>query len=99
MKRGELLEECQVIFTEVAQNPEIRAVHLGDVHESQVLSASLFNFTRAEHTMAIGVDQDGNDQLGRIGMLAEMMVLALNFRGIYVLKNSFIDIAVMLLGK
>ena len=73
------MEKRQVVFAEVTQNSEIGAVHLGDIHERQILPAPFFYFTGAEYTMAVGVDQDGYDQFGRICMLPQVMILFFNF--------------------
>jgi hypothetical protein len=45
-------------------------VHLGYKHEGQVFPATPFNLPRAENTTAVGVNQDRDNLLGMIGMLA-----------------------------
>ena len=49
--------------------------------------------------MTVGIDQDTYDQLGWVGMLSKVMVLLFNFRGVNVLEDGLIDVAVMIFGK
>ena len=81
------MEERQVILAKVTQDTEVGAVFLGDVHEGQILTAPPFNFTGAENTMAVGVDQNGNDKPGVIGTLAKVVILLFNPGGIYVFED------------
>ncbi|MCW7551651.1 hypothetical protein NX722_03120 [Endozoicomonas gorgoniicola] len=94
-----VMKKRQVVFAEVPQDPKVWAIHLRDIHECQVLPTPFFYFTGAEYTMTVGVDQDTYDQLGWVGMLSKVMVLLFNFRGINVLEDGLIDVAVMIFGK
>ncbi|USE38427.1 hypothetical protein [Endozoicomonas sp. SCSIO W0465] len=68
----------------------------GDIHESQVLIAAPFNLPGAEHTMAIGIDQDRYNQSWVVGILAKMVILLFHFRGVDMLEDIFKNEAIMI---
>ncbi|WBA83826.1 hypothetical protein [Endozoicomonas sp. GU-1] len=73
------MKENRLVFTEIAQYPEVWAVLFGDIHESQILVTASFNLSGAENTMAVCVDQDRYDQSWMIGILAKVVILLLYF--------------------
>lgn len=88
-----------MVFAKIAQHAEIGAVHLGDEHEGQVFAAAPFDLPGAEDASAVSVDQDGNDQLRMIGMLALDAIKAFNAGRIELLEELCIKIAFMLLRQ
>jgi hypothetical protein len=73
-----ILKKHAVVFAKIAQHAEIGAVHLGDEHEGQILAAAALDLPGAENPPTVGVDQDGDDQSGMIGMLAFDAIEAFN---------------------
>jgi hypothetical protein len=67
---------AQLVFSKVTQDPKIWAVHLGDIHKRQVFIASSFDFTGAEYAPTVSVDKDGDNQVGMLGVLAFMAIIA-----------------------
>ena len=80
----------------VTEHPEIWAVLLGYIHESQVLIAAPLNLSGAENAVAIGIDQDRYYQSWVVGILAKMVILLFDFRGVDVLADVFKNEAVMI---
>ena len=77
----------------------VGTVHLGDIHKRQVLIAAPFNFSRTEHTPAVGIDQDGNYLLRRVGVLTQALIRTFNRAGVQLLKNITIEIALMIIRQ
>lgn len=61
--------------------------------------ATLFNFTGTKNTPAVGIDQNGDDQLWMIGMLPDHTVLAFYTGGVKAVEYLAIDVAVMLITE
>jgi hypothetical protein len=55
-----------------------------------------FDLPSTEYSVAVRINQDGDNQLRRVGMLSLGAVLAFDLRRVKLLKNPFIDIAVMI---
>jgi len=56
-----IVEKRTVVFSKVAEHPEIGAVHLGDIQERQIFAAAPFDFPRTKHTTAVGINEDRDD--------------------------------------
>ncbi len=49
--------------------------------------------------MAIGVDQNSDNELWRVSVLTKVVIFFFNLRRIDVLKNAFINETIMVFGK
>jgi hypothetical protein len=94
-----ILEQPAVDFAEIAQHAEIRAVHVGDEPEGQVFTATALDLPGAEDTPTVGVDQDGNDLFGMIGVLALGALQVFNASGIQLREECGVQIAFMILRQ
>ena len=82
-----------MVFAKIAQHPKVGAVHLRDVHESQVCLAPPFYLSGTEHPVTVGIDEYRNNELRVIGMLASVTVSAFQRRGVQLLKQIAIEMA------
>lgn len=94
-----ILKKHAVDFAKIAQHAKIGAVHLRDEHKGQVFAAAALDLPRAEDAMAVGVDQDGDDQPGMVGMLAFDAIEAFNTGGIELLEEFGMEVAFMILRQ
>lgn len=88
-----------MVFAEIAQHAKIRAVHWGDEHEGQVFAATPLDLPGAEDAPAVGIDQDGDDLFGVIGMLAFDAIKGFNTGGIQLREQFGVEVAFMLLRQ
>ena len=58
-----------------------------------------FNFPGTKDPTTVGINEDRSDQLWVVGALAQVTVIALQFGGVKLLKNIFVQITLMVLAK
>ena len=75
-------EEIPLVLAKIAQYPEVRAPLARDVHEPQVLVATLLDLPRTDYAVTVGINQNRDDLPRRIGMLTPAAVLGVHRRGV-----------------
>ena len=80
-----------MVLPKIAQHPEVRAVPPGNVQEPQILPATPLDLPGAEHPVAVGVNQDRDNLMGRVGSLSPLTVLGLHLRRVQLLEQFPIE--------
>jgi hypothetical protein len=58
-----------------------------------------FNFPGTEDAATVSIDEDGDDQFRVVGALSQFTVMALQLRGVELLEDIFVEVALMTLAE
>jgi hypothetical protein len=93
------LQEFRILLPEVTQNPEVGAVQVADIHETEVFVTTSLDLPRAEYATTVSIYQDTNDQPWTICSLSNETVILLDTGNVNPLKYVIIDKALVILRQ